>query len=178
MGNVCPLSFPSQHHKKLLIWYREVKWKLLSRVRLFVTLWTEEYQAPLSMRASLVAQRLKRLPAMRETWVWSLGWEDPLEKEMATHSSILAWKIPWTEEPGGLQSTGSQRVRHDWVTSLWLSFCPWNSPGQNTGVSSHSLLQEIFPTQGLNPVLPHYRQILYHLSHQGNPNMVQLDGKY
>ena len=63
--------------------------------------------------ASLVAQRLKRLPLIRETWVRSLGREDPLEKEMATHSSILAWKIPWTEEPGGLQSMGSQRVRHD-----------------------------------------------------------------
>ena len=59
-------------------------------------------------RASLVAQRLKCLPARRETWVQSLGREDPLEKEMATHSSILAWRIPWTEEPGGLQSTGSQ----------------------------------------------------------------------
>ena len=68
-------------------------------------------------RASLVAQRLKRLPAMRETWVQSLGREDPLEKEMATHSSILAWRIPWTEEPGGLQSTGSQRVGHNWATS-------------------------------------------------------------
>ena len=56
--------------------------------------------------ASLVAQRLKRLPAMRETWVRSLGWEDSLEKEMATHSSILAWRIPWTEGLGGLQSTG------------------------------------------------------------------------
>ena len=56
----------------------------------------------------LVAQTLKRLPAMRETWVRSLGREDPLEKEMATHSSILAWRIPWTEEPGGLQSMGSQ----------------------------------------------------------------------
>ena len=62
---------------------------------------------------SLVAQRLKRLPAMQETWVRSLGREDPLEKEMATHSSILAWRISWMEEPGGLQSTGSQRVRHD-----------------------------------------------------------------
>ena len=61
----------------------------------------------------LVVQRLKRLPAMRETWVRSLGREDPLEKEMATHSSILAWRIPWTEESGGLQSTWSQRVRHD-----------------------------------------------------------------
>ena len=64
-------------------------------------------------RASLVAQSLKRLPARRETRVQPLGQEDPLEKEMATHSSILAWKIPWTEEPGRLQSMGSQRVRHD-----------------------------------------------------------------
>ena len=65
---------------------------------------------------SLVAQRLKRLPGMRETRVRSLGWEDPLEKEMATHSSILARRSPWTEEPGGLQSTGSQRVRHNWAS--------------------------------------------------------------
>ena len=65
------------------------------------------------MWASLVAHRLKHLPAMQETWVPSLGGEDPPEKEMATHSSILAWRIPWTEEPGGLQSTGSQKVRHD-----------------------------------------------------------------
>ena len=63
--------------------------------------------------ASLVAQTVKRLPAMRETQVQSLGWEDPLEKEMATHSSTLAWKIPWTEEPGRLQSMGSERVGHD-----------------------------------------------------------------
>ena len=71
--------------------------------------------------ASLVAQTEKRLPAVQETWVWSLGWEDPLEKEMATHSSTLAWKIPRTEEPGRLQSMGSQRVGHDWVTSLLLT---------------------------------------------------------
>ena len=63
--------------------------------------------------ASLLAQRLKHLPAMWETWVRSLGQEDPLEKEMATHSSTLAWRIPWMEEPSGLQSTGSQRVGHD-----------------------------------------------------------------
>ena len=63
--------------------------------------------------ASLVAQMVKNLPAMWETWVRSLGWEDPLEKGMATHSNILAWSIPWTEEPGGLQSLGSERVRHD-----------------------------------------------------------------
>ena len=60
-----------------------------------------------------MAQTVKRLPAVWETWVQSLGWEDPLEKEMATHSSTLAWKIPWTDEPGGLQSMGSQRVGHD-----------------------------------------------------------------
>ena len=63
--------------------------------------------------ASLVAQTVKRLPAMRETRVRFLGWEDPLEKEMAIHSSTLAWKIPWTEEPDRLQSMGSQRVGHD-----------------------------------------------------------------
>ena len=56
---------------------------------------------------------VKNLPAMQKTQVRSLGWEDPLEKEMATHSSILAWEIPWTEEPGGLQSMGLQRVGHD-----------------------------------------------------------------
>ena len=64
-------------------------------------------------RASLVAQRVKRLPAMQETRVRSLGREDPLEEGLATPSSTLAWRIPWTEEPGGLQSTGLQRVRHD-----------------------------------------------------------------
>jgi len=56
---------------------------------------------------------VKNVPAMQETGVRSLGWEDPLEKGMATHSNILAWKIPWMEEPGGLQSMGSKRVRHD-----------------------------------------------------------------
>ena len=66
---------------------------------------------------SLVAQTVKRLSTVRETWVWFLGREDPLEKEMATHSSILAWRTPWTEEPGGLQSMGSQRVGHDWATT-------------------------------------------------------------
>ena len=63
-------------------------------------------------RASLVAQRLKHLPPMRETRVQSLGWEELLEKEMVTHSRILAWRIPWTEKPGRLQSTGLQRVGH------------------------------------------------------------------
>ena len=67
-----------------------------------------------------MAQMVKRLPAMRETQVQSLGWEDPLEKEMATHSSILAWKIPWTEETGRPQTIGSPRVGHDWATSLSL----------------------------------------------------------
>ena len=67
----------------------------------------------ISLAGSLVAQMVKNLPAVQEIWVPSLGREDPLEKEMATHSSIFAWIIPWTEEPGELQSMGSQRVRHD-----------------------------------------------------------------
>ena len=68
-----------------------------------------------------MAQRLKRLPGMQETRVRSLGQEDPLEKEMATHSSTLAWRVPWREEPGVLQSVGSQRVGQDWANSLSLS---------------------------------------------------------
>ena len=76
------------------------------------------FQISKFLGASLVARRLKCLPAMWETWVRSLGREDPLEKEMATHCSILAWRIPWTEEPGRLQSMGVQRVGHDWATQL------------------------------------------------------------
>ena len=75
--------------------------------------WSIRRRQCLCVAASLVAQRLKRLPAMRETPVRSLGQEDPLEKEMATHSIIPAWKIPWMEEPGGLQTMGSQRAGHD-----------------------------------------------------------------
>ena len=74
---------------------------------------------------SLVAQRVKHLPVMQETWVQSLGQEDPLEQEMATHSCILAWEIPWQEEPRGLQSMGLQRVGHDWaytyVSLVWYN---------------------------------------------------------
>ena len=85
---------------------------MLTRVMMFPNLPTPQFGDPsfpviYYSCTSLVAQRLKHLPAMRETWVRSLGREDPLEKEMATHSTILAWRIPWTEEPGGLQSTGS-----------------------------------------------------------------------
>ena len=80
---------------------------------------------------TLVAQTVKHLPTMQETRVQSLGREDPLEKEMATHSSISAWKIPWTEEPGRLQSMGSQRLRHDFSTteinSLFFSTTEINS---------------------------------------------------
>ena len=68
---------------------------------------------PWKLSTSLAAQTVKRLPATRETWVQSLGQEDPLEKEMATHSSTFAWKIPWTEKPGWLQSMGSQRAGRD-----------------------------------------------------------------
>ena len=80
-------------------------WKALSmlaNINISIVPWT-----------SLVAQMVKQLPTMQETQVQSLGWEDPLEKEMAAHSSILAWKIPWTAEPGRLLSMGLQRVGHD-----------------------------------------------------------------
>ena len=67
-----------------------------------------------------MAQTVKNPPTVQETWVQSLGQEDPLEKEVATHLSILAWRIPWTEQPGGLQSMGSQRVRHDRATNTFI----------------------------------------------------------
>ena len=83
--------------------------------------WSELNWVTPRKKASLVTQRVKHLPALRETSVRSLGREDPLEKEMATHSNILAWRIPWTEEPGRLKFMGSQRVGHDWVASLWVT---------------------------------------------------------
>ena len=83
---------------------------------------------------SLVAQMVKHLPTMQDTWVQSLGQEDLLEKEMATHSSILAWKIPWTEEPGSLQSMGLQRVGHELATSLFTSL---SHPYMITGKTIH-----------------------------------------
>ena len=73
----------------------------------------KEFSSVTVFLTSLVAQTVKRLPTMQETWFRSLGWEDPLEKEMATHSSTLAWKIPFTEEPSRLQSMGLQRVGRD-----------------------------------------------------------------
>ena len=83
---------------------REVRMGSGDSLDLLLMVWT---------KSSLVVQMVKHLPAMQDTRVRSLGWEDPLEKEMATHSSILAWRIPWTEEPGRLQSMESQRVGHD-----------------------------------------------------------------
>ena len=83
-----------------------------------------EFQNPISLSylASLVAQMGKNLSTMQETQVRSLGREDALGKETATHSSLLAWRIPWTEQPGGLQSRGSQRAGHDWVTNTHISY--------------------------------------------------------
>ena len=78
--------------------------------------WTKGIGKDIDLRASLVAQTVRNPPAMQETRVQCLGWEDPLEKGMATHSCILAWRIPWTEEPGRLQSRRSQRAGHDWET--------------------------------------------------------------
>ena len=97
-------------------------------------------------RASLVAQMVKNQPAMRETQVQSLCWDDPLEKRMVIYSSILAWRIPWTEEPGGLQSMGLQRVRHDW-SDLTYSFTLTNSLTHSHSLA-HTLLSRYYYLQG------------------------------
>ena len=125
---------------------------------------------------------------MQEIQVQSLVQKKPLEKETASHSSFLAWRTPWTEDPGQLQSMGLQSWTwlSDWTaTNVWRKWkwnsvvsdslwrhglnSPWNSPGQNNAVGSPSLLQGIFPTRKLNPGLPHCRQILYQLSYQRSP---------
>ena len=120
-----------------------------------------------------MAQRLKGLPAMRETWVQSLGLEVPLEKEMATHSSMLVWRIPWTEEPGGLQSTGLQRVWHNWartwkwklLSRVWLfatpwTYSPWNSP-------------EHLPNLGMEPRSPTLQGDYFYLRHKESPRILE-----
>ena len=89
---------------------------VLCQLWLYCTLWLFQLWLYCTLWASLVAQMVKNPPAMRETWVQFLSWEDSLEKEIATNSNILAWRIPWTEEPGGLQFMGSQRVRRYWIT--------------------------------------------------------------
>ena len=96
-------------------------WRLL---RFWLLLWMKW--------ASLMAQMVKNLPVMQESQLWYLGQKDPLEKGMATHSSILVWEIPWTEEPGGPRFKGWQRVRHDWATSFHTEWNgePWGSSKQ------------------------------------------------
>ena len=93
-------------------------------------------------RISLVAQMVKNLPTMQILWVQSLGQEDPLEKETATHSSILAWKIPRTEDPGELQSMGSQTVGHDWRTNTSLMMDTLLDIGYK--ITSQSLASEVY----------------------------------
>ena len=108
--------------------------------------------------ASLVAQTVKNLPVMQETWVQSLVWEDPLEEKMASHSSILAWEIPWTEEPGGLQSMGSQKSQiqlsdfHFGCTIL-VTNCPFHSGGKKS-VAWNKLVSKAGSTPGGSFSLP------------------------
>ena len=92
--------------------------------------------------ASLLTHMVKNPLAMWETWIQSLGWEGSLKKGKATHITILSWRIPWTEEPGGLQSMGSQRVRHDWATQCSTAKCIYilvelGSPTQNLWMSAY-----------------------------------------
>ena len=120
--------------------------------------------------SSLVAQMVNCLPAIQETRVWSLDWEDPLEKEMETHSSTLAWKIPWMEETDRLQSMGSQRVGHDWGTSLFLSLTGvntrrWGSLGGHLRVCLAQWLYIIsdltLTNKNLKSSLTHKKNLIY-----------------
>ena len=105
---------------------------------------TMEHTCSMILQHSLVAQRLKRLPAMWEIWVRSLGWEDPLEKEMATHSSTFTWKIPWTEEPDRLQSMGVT-IESDKTERLHLpSFIVHGAAKSWTGLSNFRFTSHLF----------------------------------
>ena len=107
-----PLLFSFSLHHSIAKWHF-----LLLFISSPQMLYILTYSCPfLFLLTSLVAQMVKHLPTMQETQVRSLGWDDPLEKEMATHSSVLAWKIPWAEEPGRLMSMRPQWVGHDWAT--------------------------------------------------------------
>ena len=111
--NNLDLIFQSEKKRNL----RKLRWWRSSRLLFWLKASTLSGQ-----RASLVARMVKNLSAMWETWVGSWGWENSLEKRTATHSSALAWKTPWTEEPGRLQSIASQRVEHDWATNTLIFF--------------------------------------------------------
>ena len=91
------------------------------KLQTFIGLWKKAREFQKNIIWGLVAQTVKCLPTMWENWVRSLGQKDPLEKEMATNSTLPAWRIPWTDEPGGLQSMGSQRVRHDEATFTFIT---------------------------------------------------------
>ena len=102
---------------------------------------------------TMVAQTVKNLPAMKETWVWSLGWEDPLEKGMTNHSSILVWRIPWTEELGGLQSTRWSRVGYDRMTNI-LTLTLFRTSREHVVVQLPSRVRLCDPTDCSKPGLP------------------------
>ena len=109
----------------LPVWYNCIEWNTVYPCQfpaLDIILTVGYWGGLCKIQASLVAQLVKSLPAMWETWVQSLGWEDPLEKEMATHSNTLVWTIPWTEEPDRLPFVGSHRAGHDWMTNTSLSY--------------------------------------------------------
>ena len=131
------------------------------------------HQTLLIRWASLVNQMVKNLSAMQETWIPPLGRENPLEKGMATHCSILAGQIPWTEEPGGLQSVGSQRVGHYWEINTFNGkvICsyfirPWVSSTMSDVLQMHSLIQK-FNWTDLNPTQAYRANFLWSLSVRG-----------
>ena len=131
----------------------------LKSVLVWVMIYTLTYvhtpflQGLLSNRASLV-QMVKNLPAVRKTWVQPPSQEDHLEKKMATHSSILAWRIPWAEEPGRLQSMGSQRIEHNWATNTFIPTRPIYQQVSKWQRLLHIFLWAIFPQPRISFILP------------------------
>ena len=131
-------------------WFPTILWRIFAFFKGVVLIYSFHFLYYLCW-AFLVTQTVKNLPAMQETQVQSLGQEDPLEKGMAAHSSILAWSFPWTEEPGRIQSMGSQRVRHDWATkhSTWEMSFPGDSDSKESACNAGG--QGSIPGLGRSP---------------------------
>ena len=131
-------------YTRLILWIRKISNDnlLYSRRTPLSALRWPKWEGNLNKAVALVVKNPSVNAGDIEMWIWSLGWENPLEEGMATHSSIPSWRIPWTEEPAGLQSTGSHRVRHDWSDLACTHACSWLTLPY--GRNQHNIIKQLY----------------------------------
>ena len=148
-------------------WYISFSWN-------FYTLYRGHFCTLLGIqKVSLVVQIVKNLPSVQETWVPSLGWEDPLEKGMVTHFSILDWEIPWAENAGRLQSIGSQRVGHNWAMNTFTSLSTFSITGTFPLLTVISFSALHFPVEGIIALFGHFWNNGRHFECRSNSNGIK-----